>query len=103
MRRYLRLNTVLESLIEYYIMQHLRSENEHIDDELVCNHCIIIHSVEIVDDELLIANVEHSLYDVDGGKYCTPSFTQIELTPLWPAEKVFNIDVINYDEVNSYP
>lgn len=35
MRRYLRLNTVLESLIEYYIMQHLRSENDHLDDELV--------------------------------------------------------------------
>lgn len=102
MRRYLRLNTVLESLIEYYIMQHLRSENDHLDDELVCDHKIVIHSVEVLDDELLVANVEHSLYDAVAEKYCPPAFTKVELTPRWPSEQVFNIGEIVYDEANSF-
>lgn len=102
MRRYLRLNTVLESLIEFYILQHLRSGNEHIDDFLLYDHQITIHSVEVVDDDLLLANIEHSLYDNQAGKYCAPAFSQVEITPCWPAEKVFNIDDMVYDEANSF-
>lgn len=102
MRNYLRLNNVLESLIEYYIIQHLRSENGHLDDELTCDHRIIIHSVEVLDNDLLLANVEHSLYDAELGKYCAPAFAQIELTSRWPAEVIFNSEAVVYDEADSY-
>lgn len=93
MKRYLKLNTVIESIIEYFIMQHLRFDNTHIDDSLVCDHKIIVHSVEVMDDDLLIANVEHSLYDESTDAYCKPRFAKVELTTSWPPEMVFNIDV----------
>lgn len=93
MKRYVPLTTTLESIIEFFIMQHLRADNVHIDDELVYNHKIVIHSVEILDDNLLIANVEHSYFDELLDRYCQPKFTKIELTPIWPAETVFNIEV----------
>ncbi|AGF88993.1 hypothetical protein SP029_00055 [Salmonella phage FSL SP-029] len=93
MKKYVRLNTVLESVIEYFIMQHLRAENEHVGDALTYDHRIVVHSVEIVDDELLIANVEHALWDEVLDQYVQPKFTQIELSAMWPPETVFNIDI----------
>ncbi|QIO02715.1 hypothetical protein HYQ33_gp117 [Salmonella phage aagejoakim] len=75
MKKYVRLNTVLESVIEYFIMQHLRAENDH------------------VDDELLIANIEHALWDEVLDQYVQPKFTQIELSAMWSPETVFNIDI----------
>lgn len=92
MKRYLRLNSVLESLVEYFIVQHLRADNPHVDEELVYDHKIIIHSVEMVDDDIMVANVEHALCHPVTGVFLQPNFTKVELTPSWPSETVFNIE-----------
>lgn len=93
MKRYLPRNRVIESIIEYFVMQHLRADNDHVEDHLVFNHSVIIHSVELLDDDLIVANVEHSLFDEQTETYCRPKFTKVELTAMWPPETVFNIEV----------
>ncbi|AFU64455.1 hypothetical protein P46FS4_115 [Salmonella phage P46FS4] len=93
MKRYLKLTTVLESIIEYFIMQHLRADNMHLDGCLTYDHKIIVHSVEVLDDDLMVANVEHCLFDESVDAYCQPRFAKVELTTCWPPEMVFNIDV----------
>lgn len=86
MGRYLRLSPVVEAAIEFYIMNHLRIGNEHLYDELTYDHKIVIHSIEVIDDDLVVANVEHMLYDNVLSRWCQPMFTKIELTRCWPAE-----------------
>lgn len=86
MGRYLRLTPVVESAIEFFIMSHLRTFNGHLYDELTYDHKMIIHSVEIIDDDCAVANIEQTVYDEALGRWCQPRFSKVELTRAWPAE-----------------
>lgn len=92
MRRFVRLNEVLECIVEYYIMQSLRAENIHLDVELSCDHRVVIHALEYVEDDLMIAHIEHALCDPESGIYSRPRFTKVELSPAFPPEPFFNIE-----------
>lgn len=93
MASYLKLNTVLESVLEYFVLQHLRQENLFLADFLLDEQKIIIHSVELIDDELMVANIEHTIWDPLKGDYMQPKFAKVEITPIWPVETVFNIEL----------
>ena len=92
-------NRVLEAIIEEHIVRMLCNDNPHVALEIYANLKIIVHSVELVDDDVLDAQLEHYLVDDYGVPLCKPHFARVEITEVFPCPGFFNSedDGIMYD------
>lgn len=89
-RQFLPNNYMVGALVEHHILSLLIQLNPLSAYELYYSLGIIVHSVEIVDDELLIAHVEHWLIDDQSHDITRRHFCQVELEPYFADLTLFN-------------
>lgn len=90
--RYLPQNQVIENLVDVYIVNALISSNPHLAPYFYYNMNLTVHSVEVVDDELLVANIEFYLVDDNGTPVCKPVFSKVDIENYFPLSDFFNMD-----------
>lgn len=99
--RYLPQNMVIENLVDVYIINALISSNPHLAPYFYYNLSLVVHSIEVVDDDLLIANIEFYVLDDDGVPVSKPVFSKIEIQNYFPLADFFNMEdegIIDHDE-----
>ncbi|AIX13052.1 hypothetical protein HWB57_gp051 [Erwinia phage vB_EamM-Bue1] len=89
-RKFFRKNMMLEGLVEQQILLLLMEVNPHFKSELYYQLRLVVHSVEIIDDDFLVAHVEHQLLNPDMRPIGRPQFCQVELEYVFVDLTVFN-------------
>uniref|UniRef100_A0AAU8KYZ4 Uncharacterized protein n=1 Tax=Serratia phage Kevin TaxID=3161161 RepID=A0AAU8KYZ4_9CAUD len=98
---YLPQNQVIDNLIDVYIVNALISSNPHLAPYFYYHLNLKVNSVEVVEDDLLVANVEFFLMDDDGNPVCDPVTCDVDIENYFPLADFFNMGdggMLDHDE-----
>lgn len=96
-RRFLPLgNKMLEAILEDHILKKLMTFNPLVEFELYYSLKIVIHSIEVIDEDFWVVHLEHYFVDVENRALVKPAFCQAEIDLAFVNLHVFNNE--EYDD-----